>query len=47
MQLFLEAVPIILKIFSKTTGHLLFSSYSQNNLPKPSHNQQTEHNNQQ
>ena len=35
MQLFLEAVPIIFKLFSKTRGHLLFSNYSQNNLPKP------------
>ena len=36
MQLFLEAVPIILKLFSKARGHLLFSNYSQTNLPKPS-----------
>ena len=35
MQLFLGAVPIILRLFSKARGHLLFSNYSQNNLPKP------------
>ena len=35
MQLFLEAVPIILKLFSKARGHILFSNYSRNNLPKP------------
>ena len=35
MQLFLEAVPIILKLFSKARGHLLFLYYSWNNLPKP------------
>ena len=35
MQLFLEVVPIILKLFSKARGHLLFSNYSWNNLPKP------------
>ena len=36
MQLFLRAVPIILrKLFSKARGHLLFSKYSWNNLPKP------------
>ena len=35
MQLFLEAVPIILKLFSKARGHPLFSNYSRNNLPKP------------
>ena len=37
MQLFLGAVPIILRLFSKARGHLLFSNYSRNNLPKPSH----------
>ena len=31
MQLFLRAVPIILRLFSKPRGHLLFSNYSQNN----------------
>ena len=36
MQLFLGAVPIILRLFSKARGHLLFSNYSWNNLPKPS-----------
>ena len=36
MQLFLGAVPIILRLFSKARGHLLFSNYSRNNLPKPS-----------
>ena len=35
MQLFLGAVPIILRLFSKARGHLLFSNYSWNNLPKP------------
>ena len=35
MQLFLEAVPIILKLLFKARGHLLFSNYSRNNLPKP------------
>ena len=35
MQLFLEAMPIILKLFSKARGHLLFSNYFRNNLPKP------------
>ena len=35
MQLFLRAVPIILRLFSKDRGHLLFSNYSWNNLPKP------------
>ena len=35
MQLFLGAVPIILRLFSKARGYLLFSNYSQNNLPKP------------
>ena len=35
MMLFLGAVPIILKLFSKARGHLLFSNYSWNNLPKP------------
>ena len=38
MQLFLGAVPIILRLFSKARGHLLFSNYSRNNLPKPNHN---------
>ena len=28
MQLFLGAVPIILRLFSKARGHLLFSDYS-------------------
>ena len=37
MQLFLGAVPTILRLFSKARGHLLFSNYSQNNLPKPTH----------
>ena len=37
MQLFLGAVPIILRLFSKARGHLLFSNYSRNNLPKPIH----------
>ena len=37
MQLFLGAVPIILRLFSKARGHLLFSNYSRNNLPKPTH----------
>ena len=37
MQLFLGAVPIILRLFSKARGHLLFSNYSWNNLPKPNH----------
>ena len=36
MQLFLGAVPIILRLFSKAREHLLFSNYSRNNLPKPS-----------
>ena len=36
MQLFLGAVPIILRLFSKARGHLLFSNYSWNNLPEPS-----------
>ena len=36
MQLFLGAVPIIFKLFSNSKGHLLFSNYSGNNLPKPS-----------
>jgi hypothetical protein len=35
MQLFLGAVPIILRLFSKARGHLLFSNYSWNNLPEP------------
>ena len=35
MQLFLGAVPIILRLFSKARRHLLFSNYSRNNLPKP------------
>ena len=35
MQLFLEAVHFILRLFPKARGHLLFSNYSQNNLPKP------------
>ena len=35
MQLFLGAVPIILRLFSKARGYLLFSNYSRNNLPKP------------
>ena len=35
MQLFLEAVPIILELFHKARGHLLFSNYSWNSLPKP------------
>ena len=35
MQLFLGAVPIILRLFSKARGHLLFSNYSRNNSPKP------------
>ena len=35
MQLFLGAVPIILRLFSKVRGYLLFSNYSRNNLPKP------------
>ena len=34
MQLFLGAVPIILTLFSIALGHLLFSNYSRNNLPK-------------
>ena len=34
MQLFLKAVPIILKLFSKAKGCLLFSNYSRNNSPK-------------
>ena len=38
MQLFLEAVPIILKLFSKAREHiLLFSNYPRNNLPKPTY----------
>ena len=37
MQLFLGAVPIILRLFSKARGHLLFSNYSRNNLPKPTY----------
>ena len=28
-------MPIILRLFSKARGHLLFSNYSRNNLPKP------------
>ena len=28
MQLFLGAVPVILKLFSEARGHLLFSNYS-------------------
>ena len=40
MQLFMGAVPIILRLFSKARGHLLFSNYSQNNLPKPNTNPQ-------
>ena len=35
MQLFLGAVPIILRLFSKARRHLLFSNYSRNNLPGP------------
>ena len=35
MQLILEAVLIILKLFSRARGHLLFSNYSRNNLPEP------------
>ena len=35
MQLFLEAMPIILRLFPRVRGHLLFSNYSRNNLPKP------------
>ena len=35
MQLFLGAVPITLRLFSKARGYLLFSNYSRNNLPKP------------
>ena len=35
MQLFLGAVPIILRLFSKARGCLLFSNYSGNKLPKP------------
>ena len=35
MQLFLGAVPIILRLFSKARGHLLYSNYSRNNLSKP------------
>ena len=38
MQLFLGAVPIILRLFSKARGHLLFSNYSWNNLPEPNSN---------
>ena len=37
MQLFLGAMPIILRLFSKARGPLLFSNYSRNNLPKPTH----------
>ena len=37
MQIFLGAVPIVLKLFSKARGHLLFSNYSRNNLPKLTH----------
>ena len=37
MQLFPGAVPIILKLFSKARGHLLFSNYPWNNLPKPNY----------
>ena len=36
MQLFLGALPIILRLFSKARGHLLLSNYSWNNLPEPS-----------
>ena len=36
MHLFLGAVPIILRLFTKARGHPLFSNYSRNNLPKPS-----------
>ena len=32
MKLFLGAVPIILRLFSKARRYLLFSNYSQNNL---------------
>ena len=35
MLLFLGAVSIILRLFSKARGHLLFLNYSRNNLPKP------------
>ena len=35
MQLFLGTLPIILRLFSKVRGHLLFSNYSWNNLPEP------------
>ena len=35
MQLFLGAASIILRLFSKARGYLLFSNYSWNNLPKP------------
>ena len=35
MQLFLGAVPIILRLFSKARRHLLLSNYSWNNLPNP------------
>ena len=44
IKLFLGAVPIILRLFSKARRYLLFSNYSQNNLPKPTHMQlQTHH----
>ena len=35
MQLFLEAMPIILRLSPRVRGHLLFLNYSRNNLPKP------------
>ena len=35
MQLFLGAVPITLRLFSKARGYLLFSNDSRNNWPKP------------
>ena len=38
MQLFLGAVLIILRLFSKARAHLLFLTYSQNNFPKPTSN---------
>ena len=39
MQLFLGAEFIILRLFSKVRRYLLFSNYSQNNLPKPTQHQ--------
>ena len=36
-------MPIILRLFSKTKGHLLFLNYSWNILPEPNHNPKQYH----